>query len=243
MNKKDRENCVAFIFARGGSKGIPGKNKYKLNGKPLISYSIEIALQCQSICDVIVSTDDKEIAQISKKLGANVPFMRPTELAKDDSNEFDSWKHAINEYEKIYKKKIDIFISLPATSPLRVVSDVENCIKKYREDSADMIITVKNASANPYCSMVKNDSMGFSHIVNSKNNDRGYFRRQDAPKVYDMTGVAYISSTKYILNSNSIFSGKVKSVKIPDERALDIDNILDLEFAEFLIQNRKNKLG
>ena len=239
MNKKKRENCVAFIFARGGSKGIPGKNKFQLNGKPLIAHSIEIALECPSICDVIVSTDDRNIAQIAKKFGALVPFMRPAELATDDSNEFDSWKHAINEYEKIYNNKIDIFISLPATSPLRLVDDIENCIKKYREDSADMIITVKNASANPYCSMVTNDSMGFSHIVNSKDNDRDYFRRQDAPKVYDMTGVAYISNTKYILNSNSIFSGKVKSVKIPDERALDIDNMLDLKFAEFLIENNK----
>ena len=138
MNKKNKENCVAFIFARGGSKGIPGKNKFKLNGKPLIAHSIEIALECPSICDVIVSTDDRNIAQIAKKFGALVPFMRPAELATDDSNEFDSWKHAINEYEKIYNNKIDIFISLPATSPLRLVDDIENCIKKYREDSADM---------------------------------------------------------------------------------------------------------
>ena len=113
MNKKNSENCVAFIFARGGSKGIPGKNKFMLNKKPLIAYSIEVALQCPSISDVLVSTDDKEIAQIAKKYGANVPFIRPSKLATDDSNELDSWKHAINEYEKIYKNKIDLFISLP----------------------------------------------------------------------------------------------------------------------------------
>ena len=124
MNKKNAENCVAFIFARGGSKGIPGKNKFMLNKKPLIAYSIEVALQCPSISDVLVSTDDKEIAQIAKKYGANVPFIRPSKLATDDSNELDSWKHAINEYEKIYKNKIDLFISLPATSPLRSVDDL-----------------------------------------------------------------------------------------------------------------------
>lgn len=239
MNKKNAENCVAFIFARGGSKGIPGKNKFMLNKKPLIAYSIEVALQCPSISDVLVSTDDKEIAQIAKKYGANVPFIRPSKLATDDSNELDSWKHAINEYEKIYKNKIDLFISLPATSPLRSVDDVENCIEKYKEGTADIIITIKDASSNPYCSMIKNDSMGFSHIVNSHDDSRDYFRRQDAPKVYDMTGVAYISNTEYILSSNSIFSGKVKSVKIPDERALDIDKILDLKFAEFLMINNK----
>ena len=232
-------NCIAFIFARGGSKGVLRKNIKLLGNIPLIAHSINVAQKCPSIAQVIVSTDNEEIAKISKKYGAKVPFIRPAELAQDKSNEYQAWKHAILEYQKIYHKKIDIFVSLPPTSPMRCVSDVEKCIQEYKTTEVDTVVTVKEASRNPYFNMLKNDDKGFASLVNFGVSGKRYIRRQDAPKVFDMTTVAYVSSPDFILNSNSIFDGKIKSILIPDERALDIDTLLDFKFAEFLMYDKE----
>jgi CMP-N-acetylneuraminic acid synthetase len=234
-------NCVAFVFARGGSKGVPRKNIRNLGGLPLISYSIKSAKACPSINQVVVSTDDEEIASVARQFGAAVPFMRPPELAGDCSSEFDAWKHAIKMYEKTTREKIDVFLSLPPTSPLRSVVDIENCIREYTETKADIVITVKNAARSPYFNMVRNDDEGFAHLVITAPDGTRYTRRQDVPDVYDMTTVAYVSSPDYILSSESIFSGKVKCVIVPDERAIDIDTMLDFNFAEFLLNFEEDK--
>jgi len=231
-------NCVAFIFARGGSKGVPRKNIRKLGGLPLIAHSIRIAQQCPSIGRIVVSTDNDEIACVAREYGTEVPFIRPAELAGDRSSEFDAWKHAIQMFQRVAQEKIDIFVSLPPTSPLRSVADVENCIREYAETEADMVITVKEAARSPYFNMVRSDAEGFSHLVNLASDGTRYFCRQDVPRVYDMTTVAYVSSPDFILNADSIFSGRVRSVLVPDERAIDIDTMLDFKFAEFLITQK-----
>jgi len=238
MNEGKKNNCIAFVFARGGSKGVPGKNLRDLGGMPLIAYSIQTALECTLINRVVVSTDDEKIASVACQYGAEVPFIRPLELAGDCSNEYDSWKHAITTFEEIYREKIDVFVSLPPTSPLRSVTDVENCIREHEETDADIVITVKKATRSPYFNMVSNDEKGYSHLVNLAPDGMRYNRRQDVPVVYDMTTVGYVSSPGFILNSDSIFSGKVKSVLVPDERAIDIDTMLDLKFAKFLIAEK-----
>lgn len=239
MSSSEHINCVAFIFARGGSKGVPRKNIRMLGEKPLIAYSIQTAFECPSINRVVVSTDDEEIASVAREFGAEIPFIRPQELSGDSSSELDAWKHAITTLEQAEVEKIDVFVSLPATSPLRSVDDVENCIREYSETDADMVVTVKEASRSPYFNMVKEDDQGFSQLVNVAPNGERYVRRQDVPLVYDMTTVAYVSSPSFILQSDSVFSGKVRSVIVPDERALDIDTLLDFKFAEFLIAQMK----
>jgi len=231
-----KQKCVAFIFARGGSKGLPRKNIKMLGGKPLIAHSIQTALESEFVDRVIVSTDDKEIAEIAKEYGAEVPFIRPSELASDSSSEFAAWQHAIAEYENIYKENIDIFVSLPPTSPLRSTQDVDKCIQKYLGLQSDVIVTVKEASRSPYFNMLRHDEMGYAHIVNQTEGGQLYTRRQDVPTVFDMTTVAYVSSSKYILNNQSLFSGSVQTVLIPDERAIDIDTLIDFEFAEYLYE-------
>jgi len=240
MSEKKEKNCVAFIFARGGSKGVPGKNIKKLGGIPLIAHSIQCGLQCPSINRIVVSTDDQKIAEVAREYGAEVPFMRPAELAEDTSSEYDAWKHAIKSFEKHYQEKIDIFVSLPPTSPLRSVDDVENCISELQGTAADIVITVKEASRSPYFNMVRSDKQGFSRLVNLAPDGKHYIRRQDVPVVYDMTTVAYISTPEFILNSDGVFSGKVRSVVIPDERAIDIDTLLDFNFARFLFAEKDN---
>lgn len=237
MNGGKKINCVAFIFARGGSKGVPRKNIRILDGLPLLAYSIKIAQQCPSIDRVVVSTDDEEIASVAREYGAEVPFIRPAELAGDRSSEFDAWKHAIQMFQKIAQEKVDIFVSLPPTSPLRSVVDVERCIQEYQSTSADIVVTAKEACRSPYFNMLKNDAEGFSTLVNLAPDGARYIRRQDVPQVYDMTTVAYVSSPDFILKSDSVFSGKVRSVLVPEERAVDIDTMLDFKFAEFLMNN------
>ena len=139
------EAIRAFIFARGGSKGVPRKNLRMLGNKPLIAHSIECALACPSLGKVTVSTDDAEISTISKAWAADVPFMRPSELATDTASEWDAWKHAITWYEH-QGDPFDILVSLPATSPLREVIDVETCLAKLLDHpEADAVIAVKEA--------------------------------------------------------------------------------------------------
>ena len=224
--------CFAFIFARGGSKGLPRKNIKLLAGKPLISYSIEIAQRCPSIDAVYVSTDDEEIAAVAEQFGAKVPFIRPAELAADTSSEWDAWRHAIDELES-RGEHFDTFISLPATAPLRSVEDVEACIVTLSTD-VDMVVTAKKAERSPYFNMVTIDNDGFSRLVIEPENTVS--RRQDAPVVYDMTTVAYVTRPSFIKGHSGVFDGQVKTVIIPDDRAVDIDTVYDFMMAEFILK-------
>ena len=233
-------SCKAFIFARGGSKGIPRKNIKLLAGKPLIAHSIEVALECPSLGKVIVSTDDEEIAEVSQKYGADVPFIRPVELATDTASEWKAWQHAIDWVES-NEGSFDFFVSLPATSPFRNTLDVEACIMTLASNpDTDIVITVKKAERSPYFNMIKLDGENNATLVIPQNGK--IQRRQDAPAVYDMTTVAYVARTSFIKNHSGVFDGKVKVVEIPVERALDIDTPYDFRLAEFLAEDLLGKL-
>lgn len=222
----------AFIFARGGSKGLPKKNIMELNGKPLIEYSIELAKKSPRIDDVFVSTDDIAIEEISKKSGANI-IKRPRELAQDNSPEWLAWQHGILHVLKNYDE-FDTFISIPATSPFRSVQDIDNGIETFLANiKADMCISLTESSRNPYFNMVRKDKDNFCKIICS--NDNNFFRRQDAPNIFDITTVAYIANPSYIINNTGIFDGNVVGYEVPKIRALDIDSIYDFKYAQFLI--------
>jgi CMP-N-acetylneuraminic acid synthetase len=226
---------IVLICARGGSNGLPGKNIKPLNGVPLIGLSINIAKKINRASRIIVSTDSEEIAATAIEFGAEVPFMRPKELALDDSPEWLAWRHAITYLENQKNEIIDNLIVLPATAPLRALEDVNNCIDEFEKGDVDSIITVSEAKRSPYFNMIANDNNGYSSLVINNN---VISRRQDSPKVYDMTTVAYIIKSKFIKNNNGIFEGKVRSVCIPEERAIDIDTILDFKIAEYLISTK-----
>lgn len=224
-------NIVAFIFARGGSKGLPGKNIKPLMGKPLIAYPIEIAQACPSINRVVVSTDDPHIADIARQYGAEIPFMRPAELAQDSSPEWLAWQHALQ-----HVSPVDIFVSLPTTAPLRAVEDVEKSIALLLNSQADFVFTVREPASNPYYSMVKLDAEGYASVVIPPDNQ--IHGRQAAPPVYDVTPVAYVTRPEFIMTHNGIFEGKVKTVLVPRERAIDIDTAFDFQLAEFFLSHR-----
>jgi len=226
---------IALICARGGSKGLPGKNIKQLNGIPLIGWSIKIAKQIDRISRVIVSTDSEEIAKIALEYGAEVPFMRPENLALDNSPEWPVWRHSINYLENQQSEKIDALVVLPVTAPLRTIRDVNKCIDLFEKGGIDSVITVSKSNRNPYFNMISNDSKGYSSLVIQS--DKGIVRRQEAPQVFDMTTVAYVVDVNFVKEFNGIFEGKVKSVTIPVERAIDIDTMLDFKVAECLLLN------
>lgn len=232
-------NYVALICVRGGSKGLPGKNVRLLSGVPLLTWAIRIAKNVDRISRVIVSTDSKEIAKVAVDSGAEVPFIRPIALAQDNSSEFLVWRHALD-YLQDQKQHVDGVVSIPATAPLRSTEDVENCLDVFEAGNVDTVITVTDAHRSPYFNMVTLDDNNYSSLVISPEDT--IVRRQDAPEVFDMTTVAYVVSPSFILSNESIFEGRVKSVYVPPERALDIDTLFDFKIAECLIQERKDLL-
>jgi CMP-N-acetylneuraminic acid synthetase len=231
---------IAFIFARGGSKGLPGKNIRLLAGKPLIAWSIEHALAIKRIERVIVSTDSREIAAVASDYGAEVPFIRPAELARDDSSEWLAWRHALTFLQESEGTLPEAMLSVPTTSPLRLPIDLENCLDEFSKGDADMVITVSNAHRNPWFNMVKKSSDGLVRLVIEPAS--GILRRQDAPAVFDMTTVAYVARPQFVMQHMGTFSGRVRAVKVPLERAIDIDTLFDFELAEFLINRRGHRV-
>ena len=231
-------SIVACIFARGGSKGIPKKNLLEIDGRPLLAHAIEIAKSSVLIDRIVVSTDDAEIARVATSYGAEVPFMRPVELATDEAREWDAWKHAVNTLnEDTHHARVGTFVSLPPTAPLRAVDDVDGCIEALLGSAADMVITVKEAQRNPYFNMVEPDSSGYLSV--SKFCPETVSRRQDAPEVYDVATVAYAARASYVSSADSLFSGNVKAHLVPSERAIDIDTPLDYTIAKFIYETTR----
>jgi N-acylneuraminate cytidylyltransferase len=223
---------VGLICARGGSKGVPGKNIRLLGGHPLIAWAIKTALEVEEIERVIVSTDSEEIAEIAKRYGGEVPFLRPTELAQDNSPEWAVWQHALHFLHKNHYE-VNGLVVIPPTAPLRTKGDIERCLREFENTDADIVITVSDSHRNPYFNMVKKDVLGDVGLVIPPY-DR-VFRRQDVPQVFDMTTVAYVAKPSFVLSGSGIFDGRVRCVPIPLERAIDIDTELDLKIADFLI--------
>ena len=225
--------AIAFIFARGGSKGLPGKNIRLLCGKPLIAWSIEHALAIPRIARVIVSTDSEDIAEVARKHGAEVPFMRPAELARDDSPEWLAWRHALDYVRTDEGALPDALVSIPATAPLRSSGDVERCLDLFAQGDSDIVITVAAAHRSPYFNMVQRQPDGTMRLVMPLAS--AIVRRQDAPDVFDMATVAYVANPEFVLQHDGVFDGKVRAVQIPPERAVDIDTFFDFQLAEFLL--------
>lgn len=232
--------AIAFVFARGGSKGLPGKNIRLLGGKPLMAWSIEHALAVKRIERIIVSTDSEEIAAVARQYGAEVPFIRPVELARDDSPEWLAWRHALNYLRETTGALPEVMISVPTTAPLRLPLDIENCLDEYEKGYADMVITVTDAHRSPYFNMVKTNADGTVGLVNPPQS--AIACRQDSPVVYDMTTVCYVANPEFVMSHNATFEGRVKAVQVPVERAIDIDTLLDFQIAESLLNIREQKL-
>ena len=225
----------AFIFARGGSKGVPGKNIRDLAGKPLLVHALEVSSQLENIEKVFVSTDSREIATVAKNFGATV-IHRPKRLAQDDSPEWLAWQHAVV-WAKSEFGDFERFVSLPATAPLRIAEDITRCFDAL-DVNTDVVVTMTPAQRSPWFNMVK---VGENGELERLVGDYKICRRQDAPVGYDLTTVAYVLRPDFILERDRIWDGRVRGVLVPPERAIDIDNELDFIIADFLMRNRQAK--
>lgn len=226
------------VFARVGSKGLPGKNLKVLGGLPLVAHSIRVGLEIPGVTGVLCSTDSKEIKAVAEHHGATAPFLRPAELAEDDSPEWLSWKHLAEHLIEAGASSEDLLVSLPATAPLRTVVDVESALARHRMSGADVVVSCSPAARSPWFNMVIEGADGFLRTVIETDGDT-VTRRQDAPKVFDLATVVYVTTLGFVLGADSLFEGKVAGVEIPVERAIDIDTQLDFDIAEYLFERQK----
>ena len=231
-------SVLCTICARGESKGVPNKNIRKLLGKPLISYTIEQALDCKMIERVVVSTDSELIAKTAKKSGAEVPFMRPKKLASDSAKNIDVIIHAVNWLGR-NGFDYDAVIILQPTSPLRIVVDIDGLIEYFIRKNADMIVSVCKSEHSPNWANTlpkdKNMNNFISKNIQNKN-------RQELQEYFRLNGAAEISKTEYLLNYKNNFGEQTYAYVMPQERSIDIDSEIDFLFSEALIKKqRKNK--
>lgn len=228
-----KKKILCIIPARGGSKGIPYKNIKHLCGKPLILYSLDVARQIFEDEDICVTTEDQKIIDVVETCGIQAPFVRPQCLSTDEATTQDVLIHALDFYQQkdVY---YDIVLLLQPTSPFRLKRHIEEAINLY-SDSCDMVVSVRDASANPYYNLFEEDEFGYLHISKGKGS---YTRRQDAPKVWEYNGSIYTINSKSLKTSRmSDFS---RIIKYPMENiySIDIDMSLDWIIAEELIKNK-----
>lgn len=228
---------LAIIPARGGSKGLPGKNIKELCNKPLIVWSIEAGLNSSYIDEVMVSTDSKNIAKISNKYGASVPFLRPANLASDTATSFDAIKHTIDYYQNVLKKKYDYIVLLEPTSPLRKASDIDKAIEQLMNSNADSIVGIcKTEDQNP-AFLVNKDAQNF--ISGYENKEIKILRRQDIKDVYFFEGTIYISKTEILLDKKTFYHENTIGYIVPKFKSLEIDDIDDFIMVEAIMKYKR----
>lgn len=226
------KKIVCIIPARKGSKGLPDKNIKELLGKPLIAYTIEHARESRYIDKIIVSTDSEKIADISKKYGAEVPFLRPKKLSNDNSSVIDVLIHAVKHIEKTEKTVFDIVVLLHVTAPLRTSADIDKCIELLINRKTDNVFSVTEAQRNPYFNMVEITKNKKVTLVKKGS----FVTRQSAPKVYDMNASIYVWWKKILEHHKKVLLKKSHVYIMPKERSVDIDDNIDFRIAEIFME-------
>jgi len=229
---------VAGIFARGGSKGVPNKNLRVVAGRSLMQRAIEHALSIKGITNVYCSTDSVQIADEALKHGALVPWLRPSELAQDNSKEWDSWCHLVNwlNSKEIYPTYL---VTVPTVSPLRTVDDLNSCVDLALSSKADVVMAVSEANRNPWFNIVTIDQeTNQVRIVNEPKTK--IYNRQAAPPVYDVSTVTFVINCEFLLKSKSIYDGETRALVLPRSHCIDIDTEDDIEYADYLLKKREN---
>ncbi|MFT4848163.1 MAG: CMP-N,N'-diacetyllegionaminic acid synthase [Sediminicola sp.] len=220
---------LVVIPARGGSKGVPRKNIKELAGKPLIYYTIEAAREVFNDEHITVSTDDKEIKEVVEKTGLQVPFLRPEELATDEAGTQEVLMHAIN-FSEQNGYHPDTLILLQPTSPFRTAKHLQSALEIYH-DNLDMVVSVKETKSNPYYALFEEDKDGFL----KKSKEGNFTRRQDVPKVWEFNGAIYVINIKALKAQSISGFSKINKYEMNEISSIDIDNLIDFTFANFLI--------
>lgn len=224
-----------LIPARGGSKGVPGKNIKSLGGKPLINYALDAVKPLTTIENICVSTDAEDIKAVVEANGVSVPFIRPAYLAEDNSGTYEVCLHAIEFYEK-QGRFFDVLVILQPTSPFRTTDNIREALQLFTNE-LDMVVSVKETKANPYTVLFEEDNSGY--LVKSKQGN--FTRRQDCPRVWEYNGAIYVINIESLKRSPLNQFTKIKKYVMEEAESVDIDTALDWEFSEFLI-NKKSFL-
>jgi len=224
---------LALIPARGGSKGIPGKNIKQLAGKPLLGWTIDSAKQASCVDQIVVSTDDEEIASVARELGAEVPFMRPSDLATDHAPAIDLVMHALEQLPDV-----DWVLLLQPTSPLRTAEDIESIVRLCIERGASSAVSVTEADKHPYW-MYECDERGRLQRVIS--DQPVITRRQDLPLAYALNGALYLACREWFFEHRLFIGPNTLGYVMPKERSVDLDTPQDWNWVEYLIEQRNAK--
>lgn len=230
----DGQKVIAIIPARGNSKRLPRKNILTLGSQPLIGWSIDAALKSNFVDDVIVSTDDAEIAKISKELGAIVPFLRPDELSTDIADTYSVILHCL-EYLRKYNSLYDIVVILQPTSPLRTSKHIDEALILYRKKSAKSVISVCECDHTPLWTNTLNDDQSLVDFIPP---EIRAIRSQDLPQYYRLNGALYVFNVAEYANSSELSYQEGSFAYIMDKKAsIDIDTEHDFKLAEFYVLN------
>lgn len=232
---KNNSVC-ALIPARGGSKGLPHKAIASLNAKPLIAYTIEAALKSVYIDKIVVSTDNDKIADVAKKHGAEIPFMRPPEISADDSSAMEYIDHALDFFANNGEFFPDITMILQPTSPLRTVEDIDKALELIINSQAKSLVSLYHSEISPYWFKKVNNNNFISDFIQQPSN---YIRRQDTDNLYLLNGAIFIIYSNHFLSGKILVDHETIAYIMPPERSVDIDTMLDLQFAEFLLKRDK----
>lgn len=237
MALKKQGRVLAVIIARGGSKGLPLKNIRFLAGKPLIAYTIDAALHARLLDRTVVSTDDGQIAEIARQYGAETPFLRPPELAQDETTVYPVLSHAVQWLEKSEGYRPDYVMLLQPTSPLRTAEDIDNAIALAREKNADGVVSLCETKHHPY--WVKR-VMGDGQVLDFTPLDKPYNRRQELPKAFALNGAIYMVKRQVLLERQTFYTDRTYSYIMSIEHSLDIDTPWDLHLAELILQGKSS---
>ena len=230
----NQKSILALIPARGGSKGLPRKNIRPLAGKPLIAWTIDAALQSDCFERIMVNTDDPEIASIASQFGAEIPFLRPPELATDESKGIDMIYHTMYWFEA-RGKQFDLLVLLQPTSPLRSGSDIRAALNLLGEKDAGSIVSVCKCEHSPLWMNTLGDDLSMKNFLPR---EAVNVNRQELRQFYRLNGAIYIAEWQYLKENNGFFGAQTYAYIMPQERSVDIDSQLDLDFVELLLNRR-----
>lgn len=227
---------LAIIPVRGGSKGVPGKNIKLLDGKPLLAYTAEVAFASNLLTEVIVSTEDEQISEIAKGLGAKVPFFRPMSLAEDNTPTVDVIIHALKWYES-QSVFFDAVCLLQVTCPFRTVEFLNKAIERFVEKDTDSLVSVLKVPHiyNPHWTF-EEDHEG--NLKNTAGDSQIISRRQELPTAYHRDGSVYITKSKVLLKEHSLYGKSIAFIESDPKSYVNIDTLADWKKAEEIIQQK-----
>lgn len=222
---------LGIIPARGGSKGIPRKNLKHLGSRPLIAWTIEQALKAALLDDIIVTTEDEEIAEVAAQWGARIPFMRPSELAQDTTPGIDVIMHALD-----YAQDFQRILVLQPTSPFRTSADIDGIIQFCNDRGTPSAVSVTPASKHPYWAY----TLSHEELVPLLQVDATKKSRQELPQAYNLNGALYLAEVEWLKRTKTLIHDTTLGYVMPTERSTDLDTELDWDWAEFLLERQKH---